>query len=188
MTGATGRQGGALARQLLGRGHRVRIFTRSPGKLPARQLERLGAHIYPGNFDDTAPLERAMLGCDGAFAVATFREEGVLGEVRHGRALIDAARRTRLPHLVYSSMAGASRMTGVPHIDSKGEVEGHLAHAGVPYTILAPVFFMENWLSVVPAALAVGTLRYPLPSDRKLQMVAVEDVASLCPGGLGASG
>lgn len=178
VTGATGRQGGAVARQLLSRGQRVRIYTRNPGGPSARLLQRLGADIFPGSFEEPAPLERAMRGCDGAFAMATFAEVGAEGEIRHGKALVDAARRSDLPHLLYSSMAGADRKTGVPHIDSKGEVEFHLAHAGVPYTIVAPAFFMENWLAVLPAAVARGTLRYPLPADRALQMVAVDDLAA----------
>jgi len=178
IAGATGRQGGALARQLLARGQRVRAYTRSPGGPAARQLQRLGAEICPGGIEEPVPLERAMRGCDGGFAMATFAEGGVEAEVRCGRALVDAARRARVPHLVYSSMAGADRQTGVPHIDSKGEVERYLARAGVPYTIVAPVFFMENWLAIVPGAVARGALGYPLPPERVLQMVAVEDVAA----------
>lgn len=178
IAGATGKQGGALARQLLSLGQRVRVYTRSPGAPPARLLQRLGAELWPGGFDDPAPLVRAMGGCQGAFAMATFVEAGVEAEVRHGIALCDAARRAGIPHLVYSSMASADRATGVPHIDSKGEVERHLARAGVPYTILAPVFFMENWLTIVPGAAARGVLTYPLPADRVLQQVAVDDVAT----------
>jgi len=178
VAGATGKQGGAVARQLLARGQRVRIFTRTPGSPQARLLQRLGAVLCPGSFEHPEPLERAMHGCDGAFAMATFAEAGVEGEVRHGRALVDAARRVGVPHLVYSSIAGADRPTGVPHIDSKSQVERHLARAGVPYTILAPVFFMENWLAVLPGAVARGRLAYPLPPDRLLQMVAVDDVAA----------
>jgi uncharacterized protein YbjT (DUF2867 family) len=178
VAGASGRQGGALARQLLARGHRVRAYTRSPGGPAARQLQRLGADLCPGGIEEPAPLERAMRGCDGAFAMATFTEGGVEAEVRCGRALVDAARRTAVPHLVYSSMAGADRSTGVPHIDSKGEVERYLARAGVPHTVVAPVFFMENWLAILPGAAARGSLGYPLPPHRVLQMVAVEDVAA----------
>jgi uncharacterized protein YbjT (DUF2867 family) len=178
VAGATGKQGGALARQLLARGQRVRILTRNPGGSAARRLQRSGAELHPGGFDDAGPLEGAMRGCDGAFAMTTATEAGIEAEVRQGKALVRAARRVEIPHLVYSSMAGASRTTGVPHIDAKGEVERFLAHAGVPYTIVAPVFFMENWLAILPGALAHGALGYPLPANRVLQMVAVEDVAS----------
>jgi uncharacterized protein YbjT (DUF2867 family) len=178
VAGATGKQGGALARQLLARGQRVRIYTRNPGGAQARLLQRLGAELHAGGFDDRSPLALAMRGCHGAFALATSVEAGVEAEVRHGRALAAAARAAEIPHLVYSSMAGADRPTGVPHLEAKGEIERHLAHAGVPYTILAPVFLMENWLAIAPSAVARGRLAYPLPPARVLQMVAVDDVAA----------
>jgi uncharacterized protein YbjT (DUF2867 family) len=178
VAGATGKQGGALARQLLARGHRVRAYTRNPGGTAARLLQRLGAELHAGGFDDAVPLERALRGCDGAYAMSVFTEGGVEAEVRQGRCLVDAARRAGVPHLVHSSMAGADRVTGVAHIDSKFHIERHLAHAGVPYTILAPVFFMENWLTILPGAVARGKLTYPLPARRTLQMVAVDDVAA----------
>jgi uncharacterized protein YbjT (DUF2867 family) len=178
VAGGTGKQGGALARQLLAHGQRVRVYTRNPGGSEARLLQRLGADLFPGGFEDAGPLERAMRGCDGAFAVATFTEGGVEAEVRNGRALVDAARRSGVPHLVYSSMAGADKLTGVAHLDSKLRVESYLGHAGVPYTILAPVFFMENWLTILPGAVGRGRIAYPLPAQRLLQMVAVDDVAA----------
>jgi uncharacterized protein YbjT (DUF2867 family) len=177
VAGATGKQGGALARQLLAHGHRVRAYTRKPGSEAARLLQRLGAELVPGGFDDAAPMERAMRGCDGAFGMSAFTESGVEAEVRRGRSLVDAARWSEVPHLVLSSIAGAGKPTGVAHMDSKFLIERHLAHAGVPYTIVAPVFLMENWLSVLPGAAGRGELRYPLPAGRALQMVAVDDVA-----------
>src|SRR5512142_674512 len=178
VAGATGKQGGAVARQLLARGHRVRIYTRSPGGAQARLLQKIGAELHAGGFDDPGPLERAMHGCDGAFGMSAFVEAGVDAEVRQARCLIDVASRAGVPHTVFSSMAGADRPTGVAHMDSKFLIERHLAHAGVPYTILAPVFLMENWLAILPGAVARGTLRYPLPARRTLQMVAVDDVAA----------
>jgi uncharacterized protein YbjT (DUF2867 family) len=102
----------------------------------------------------------------------------VEAELRHATHLFEAAHAARVPHLVYGSMAGADHATGVPHIDSKGEAERRLARAGVPYTIVAPVFFMENWLSILPGAVARGALGYPLPAQRVLQQVAVDDVAA----------
>jgi len=178
VAGATGKQGGALARQLLTRGQRVRAYTRNPGAPPARLLQRLGAELHGGGFDDLGPLTRALRGCDGAFAMASFVEAGVAAELQHASNLFECARAAGLRHVVYASMAGADHVTGVPHIDSKGEAERRLARAGVPYTIVAPVFFMENWLTVLPTAAARGSLGYPLPADRVLQQIAVDDVAS----------
>jgi len=178
VAGATGKQGGAVARQLLARGHRVRIYTRNPGGPQARLLQRLGAELFAGGFDDPGPLERALHGCDGAFGMSCFTEGGVEVEVRQARRLVDAVQRAGVPHLVHGSIAGADRITGVAHLDSKFLIERHLAHAGIRYTIVAPVFLMENWLAVIPSAVARGAIRYPLPPGRVLQMVAVDDVAA----------
>lgn len=182
VTGATGKQGGALARLLLKRGHRVQAFVRSTGSPAARELEQRGAELIPGDFDDPDSLERAMREVDAVFAMATpFDAGGLEGEVRHGRHLIDAAKLARVRHFLYSSVAGADQETGIPHFDTKHVVEGHLRQSGLPYTIVAPVWFMENFLGPsFTEGLREGVLRLPLPHHQGLQMVPVADLAAFC--------
>jgi uncharacterized protein YbjT (DUF2867 family) len=111
--------------------------------------------------------------------MATPFEEGVRAEVRHGQRAATAAQRAGVKHLVYSSVAGADQGTGIPHFDSKGEIERHVRALGITYTIVAPVFFMDNLLGPgVLEGLRTGTLALPLPADRKLQMVTVSDLAA----------
>jgi uncharacterized protein YbjT (DUF2867 family) len=112
--------------------------------------------------------------------MATPFEEGVDGELRQARRGAEACMQAGVKHLVYSSVAGADRETGVPHFESKRQVELFLRGLGVPITILAPVFFMENLLR--PAALqalSTGTLTLPLPRRRALRVVSVLDVAAM---------
>jgi uncharacterized protein YbjT (DUF2867 family) len=71
VTGATGQQAGAVARRLLARGHRVCALTRSSDSAAARELERVGAELAAGSFDDRASLELAARGADAVFAIAT---------------------------------------------------------------------------------------------------------------------
>jgi uncharacterized protein YbjT (DUF2867 family) len=178
VTGATGRQGGALARRLLRQGYRVLALTRSPGSAPARALEALGAELVPGDFEDSASLEAAARRADAIFAMATPFEAGIYAEVRHGLHLVDAARLAGVKHFVYSSVAGADQRTGIPHFDSKHEVERYLRRSGLPYTIVAPTFFMENFSGpLFRQGLRDGVLSLALPPSRGLQMVAVEDLA-----------
>src|SRR5256886_11688400 len=81
-------------------------------------------------------------------------------------------------HLVYSSVAGADRATGIPHFDSKFEVEKAIRQSGVPFTIVAPVFFMENFLADwMAAGIAKGSIAMALPATRRLQQIAVADIA-----------
>ena len=177
ITGATGNQGGALARVLLRKGHLVHALTRRTDSPAAQELEDLGAELMAGDFDDAASLERAAKGMDTVFALSTFFEAGVEAETRQGINVADAAKAAGVKHLIYSSVSDADRNTGVPHFDSKYEVEKHIEGLGIPYTIVAPVFFMENLLSPLSLpALQQGSLAIPMPADRKLQQVALSDL------------
>src|SRR5438552_6766208 len=73
---------------------------------------------------------------------------------------------------------GADRATGIPHFDSKFEVGKAIRQSGVPFTIVAPVFFMENFLADwLAAGIAKGSIAMALPATRRLQQVAVADIA-----------
>ncbi|MFP2911287.1 NmrA/HSCARG family protein [Pyxidicoccus sp. 3LFB2] len=179
VTGATGQQGGAVARHLLSRGHRVTAFVRDVGSPAAVELRTLGAELAVGHFDDVDSIVRAAQGMDAMYAMATPFEAGVDSEVRQGMNLADAARLAGVRHYVYSSVAGADRMTGIPHFDSKHRVELHVRRSGLPYTILGPTFFMENFTSpMFEEGLKAGVLATGLPPSRGLQMVALDDLAA----------
>jgi uncharacterized protein YbjT (DUF2867 family) len=179
VTGATGRQGGAVARRLLERGHRVRAFARSAESSAARELERLGAKVWSGSFDDPDSLWRAARGVDAVFAMSTPLEAGFEAEVRQGLNVLEAARAAGVGHLVYSSVAGADRATGIPHFETKAELERRLAGLNLSYTVLAPVAFMESLFAPrMQAALGRGALTVALPPSRPLQQLALADLAS----------
>ena len=178
VTGATGKQGGHLVRELLARGHSVRALTRKPESPAATELADRGVAIIPGNFDDEGSLERAARGVDTVFAMSTPFEGGAKTETNEGLNIVRAASRVRVKHLVYSSVAGADRATGIPHFDSKFEVEKEIRKSGVPFTIVAPVFFMENFLAEwMAAGIAQGSIAIAVPATRRLQQIAVEDIA-----------
>ncbi len=178
VAGATGKQGGAVARLLLDRGHQVRALTRQPGSQAAASLHVLGADLYEADLDDNAAVQRAAQGADAFFLMATPYAEGVEAEVRQARQAAKAAKEAGVKHIVYSSVASADRKTGIPHFDSKAEVEEYIWRLGVSYTIVGPVFFMENLLGPMFApGLQAGTLSMPLPANRSLQVVAVDDIA-----------
>lgn len=178
VVGATGKQGGAVARLLLERGHHVRAITRRPGSQAAAALRSLGADICEADLDDSGAVERAAVGADALFLMATPFEEGVETEVRQGQQAAKAAKEAEIKHIVYSSVAGADRSTGIPHFESKREVELYIQKLAIPYTIVAPVFFMENLLApTYLQGLRAGKLWMPLKPTRSLQMVSVADIA-----------
>lgn len=176
VTGATGTQGGAVARELLARGYRVRGLTRNPGKPKAVALTELGVQMVPGSFDDPASLEGAMAGVHGVFAVTEWRQNGVEKEVIHGRALVDAARKSGVRHFVYTSVAGADEQTGVPHFDSKYVVEQYLAQSGLAWSVVRPVSFMDNW-EWNRAEFLAGRFADTGEPDQRNQWIAAADIA-----------
>jgi uncharacterized protein YbjT (DUF2867 family) len=175
VSGATGQQGGAVARSLLGRGIGIRALTRDPEKPEAKELVDLGAEVASGDLEDRSSIERVLDGVHGVFSVQQSWETGVEGEVRQGVLLADAAKAAGVDHYVYSSVGSAHRETGIPHFESKWEVEEHVRGSGVPYTVLRPVFFMQNWEFMGEPILG-GTLPQPLDPDKSFQMVDANDI------------
>ena len=104
--GATGKQGGAVARALLAHGHRVRGMTRDTGSTAAQALAALGAEMVRGDFADPDSLVTSATGVDAVFAVSTPFETGVRSEVEQGMAVVDAAVKARVGHFVYTSVVG----------------------------------------------------------------------------------
>jgi uncharacterized protein YbjT (DUF2867 family) len=177
VAGATGKQGGAVVRGLLERGHEVRAVTRSTDSPKARELAKAGVTLVRASLEDTAALTRALEGATSLFAMTTPFEGGLQTDKRQGISAVDAARAAGV-HLVFASIGSANRHTGIPHFDSKGEVEEHIAEIGVRATVLAPVYFMEN-LYFGKEQLAKGIYATPLPPTRDLAQVAVADIGAV---------
>jgi uncharacterized protein YbjT (DUF2867 family) len=178
VTGATGKQGGAVARRLLARGHRVRALTRRTDAPAAKALAQAGAEVVAGNLVERATLDAAMRGVDAVFSMSTGYEAGLENEVRQGKVTADAAKAAGV-HLVFTSVGDANRGTGIPHFESKYEVEKHIRAIGVPATIIAPVYYMDNAIAYTGEQLKQGVYATPLKPDRKLAQIAVIDIAAV---------
>src|SRR5260221_5986585 len=182
VTGATGQQGGAVARALLAKGHRVKTLTRKPDSDAGRQLASVGADVGRGDLSDKASVLKAASGVDTMFLMGNSNEAGTQEETRQGIGAAEAANDAGVGHLVYSSVADANKKTGIPHFNSKYLVEKHIAGLGIPYTISAPASFMEN--IVAPwsiGALRQGTYAFPMPPKRVIQLVALADIGAFVP-------
>ncbi len=175
--GATGNQGGAVVQYLLPKGHHIRTLTRNPDSPKAKRLKEKGVEVMKGDFFDVDSLVNAAKGMDTVYAMTTPFEAGIEEEVKQGITLVDAIKQAGVGHLVFGSVASADQQTGIPHFDSKYEVEKYITSLNIPYTISAPVFFMENLISpwFLPS-IKEGTLKLALPADRPLQHVSVKNI------------
>lgn len=177
--GATGTQGGAVADHLLANDHDVHALTRSPEGAAARDLAERGATVVEGDLSDEAALTAAMEAVDGVFLMTNFWEHGYDAEVRQGETAIDAAVAAGVDHLVFSSVGGAERDTGIPHFDSKWELEESLRDTDLTQTVVRPVFFTQNLEANREDVLEDGTLALALEPGVPLQMVDVDDIGAL---------
>ncbi|BCJ33787.1 NmrA family transcriptional regulator [Actinocatenispora thailandica] len=181
VTGATGKQGGATARQLLAAGWRVRALVRDADNPAAARLAAAGAQLAVGDLTDPDSLHRAAAGAYGVFSVqpaATEPRHDPL-EVRMGRTVADAAVAAGVEHFVYASVGGADRNTGIEHWETKWQVEQHIRRLPLPYTILRPVMFMENHASRGPFGVfgENALIRMITPTDT-VQVIAVDDIGA----------
>jgi uncharacterized protein YbjT (DUF2867 family) len=196
VVGATGQQGGGLARAILddpaGR-FAVRAITRRPDSDAAKALADRGAEVVTGDLDDEASLTKALQGAYGAFFVTAFWEyNSVEREHAQAHAMAAAAKAAGLQHVIWSTLPDTREhiphdddrvptLHGsykVPHFDSKGEADSFFIDAGVPTTFLSTTMYFESFLDFFrPARGEDGTLAIHLPmGDRKLPGIASEDI------------
>ena len=174
VTGSTGHQGGAAVRHLQQRKFPVRAITRDPSQPKARGLVGHGTEVVRADLDNPESLSSALDGVYGVYSVQDY-SKGAESEIRQGINLADAAKRARISHFVYSSVGSADKNTGISHFDSKFRIEEHIRDTGLPFSIIRPVFFMENWLGMKDS-IDAGTLALPLCPETRFQMIAVDDI------------
>jgi uncharacterized protein YbjT (DUF2867 family) len=166
VAGATGRQGGAVARHLMDRGVEVHALTRDERSDAARELDEMGAVVVEG-----------MPGMDGVYGVTT-SEVGLDAEVEQGTNLGEAAAERGVEHFVFSSVWGADEDSGVPFFETKHTIERRLANLDLPLTIVRPVFFMQN-LEGMRDDVMNETLSMALEPRVPLYMVDVDDIGAI---------
>jgi len=178
ITGATGKQGGAVTKELLSKGYKVRAMTRKTDSEQAKELSKLGAEVVYGDLDNPQSLEEALDGCWGTFAVQNTWEAGVEKEEEQGKRFAEIAKKKNIQFYFYTSVGSAHRKTGIPHFENKWRVEEKVRSLAFPFhTIIRPVFFMENFASpMFKPEIEKGNLAVGMKPDRKLQMIAVQDI------------
>jgi uncharacterized protein YbjT (DUF2867 family) len=195
--GATGSQGGGLARAILadkGSLFAVRALTRNPDSDKAKELAKLGAEVVKADAESMASLRKAFDGAYGAFCVTFFWEHFLPEkETAQAQAMATAAKMADVKHVIWSTLEDTrlkvplkdNRMPTlmerykVPHFDAKGESDKLFKQSGTPTTCLRTSFFWENFIyfGLGPRKLPDGSLALTLPiGDKKLPGIAAEDI------------
>lgn len=201
--GATGAQGGGLARAILNdesSPFAVRALTRNPESDKAKELEKLGAEVVAADVENPESIKKAFEGAYGAFCVTFFWEHfSPEKELNHARAMAQAAKHAGLKHVIWSTfedtrkwvplddnrMPTLMKKYKVPHFDSKGEANQAFTDAGVPTTFLLTSFYWDNMIhfGMGPKKASDGQLAITLPmDDKELPGIASEDIGKCAYG------
>jgi len=180
--GATGQQGGAVARALKAKGRKVRAFVRDPESGKAKALAAEGISLAIGDLFDPVSIDRAMAGIAGVFSVQTSSPAGEITdeqEIWQGKAIADSALRQGVGHLLYSSGGAAGKgPTGMGHFDSKSEIEAYVRSLPIKSTITRPASFMEMML-LPGMGLPQGEFTFFMRPEQSMQMIAVDDLGRI---------
>jgi uncharacterized protein YbjT (DUF2867 family) len=195
--GATGAQGGGLARAILSDpdgGFSVRALTRHASSDAAKELARLGAEVTVADADAPQTLRRAFAGAAAAFCVTNFWEHfSPQREFAQADAMATAAKHAGLEHVIWSTLEDTRRWVPltdnrmptlmgkykVPHFDAKGEANRLFTERGIPTTFMLTSFYWDNFIhfGLHPTRITDHTLaiRFPM-ANKKLPGIAVEDI------------
>lgn len=177
VTGATGQQGGATARHLLSKGWAVRGLTRNPNSPAAKFLAEAGVEVVQGDLEDRASLDAALKGAYGVYSFPNMAQ-GIESEVRQGKLMADAVQAAGIEHFIQGSVGGVERDSGIPHFESKWQIEQYVRSLGLPATFLRPAYFMDN-LNWSRERILNGTYEsLGMSPDKPLQMIAVDDIGA----------
>ncbi|GAA5849855.1 hypothetical protein JCM5353_001719 [Sporobolomyces roseus] len=181
LTGATGKQGGAVLKSLIASNHpaaSITCLTRKPDSEAAQKIKtKYGVKLVEGSLNSIPSLKAALEGKDVAFLVTAIPAKGEPVEEEQGRNFISAATATSLPYMVFTSVSDASPSCGIPHFESKARIEESLKDSGIKWCILRPVAFYDNLpkTSGFGEMMGLGLFDAAL-KGKKLQMVACDDI------------
>ena len=178
--GATGRQGGAVARHVLAGGMPVRVVTRDPTKPAAQHWRAQGAEVMQADQESRASLDAALAGASAVYSLQNYWEKGVgyAGELRQGKLLADAAKAAGVATFLQASVAvDAGDEDGAPqHFRSKYAIEAYARGLGLDVISLAPAFFYDNFLDPKTGKMTFPLLAGTLRRDLKFHGVDVDDI------------
>lgn len=181
VTGATGRQGGAVARHLLADGWHVTAITRKPDGAPARKLASLGAKVVQADMGDRPSLVSAFRDAYGVYSVQNPMISGADAEVAQGMNVGRAAKDVGVQHVVYAAAGVGTAPTGIGSWDSKLAVQEYLQRLGLPLTVLRPMAFMELMTdkAFFPAVSTWHVMPKLMGAERPVGWICVDDLGAI---------
>lgn len=177
--------GGMIARKLLAKGKPVRVMVRQPSSIE-------GAQAVTGDLKDRASLDAACRGVTTVITTANAVQRGGADtiesvDIAGNRSLIDAAKKAGVRQFIFVSTAAADESSPVPIFAAKAKTERYLRESGMPWTILAPLAFMDVWFGIILGSAFGAGKPVTVVSGGKARhsFIAVDDVAEFATAAVG---
>ncbi|MCW8956750.1 MAG: NmrA family NAD(P)-binding protein [Gammaproteobacteria bacterium] len=171
VVGANGRQAQAAIGKLLDEGFNIRALVRNFAKA-SDLLKHEHVEIVEGDLSKPDTLEHLFDNAYGLFMVLPYTHQAL----DYGHSLLELARQSQLQHIVYSSVGGAERYEKVVHFRDKKAIEEHLQSTGIPYTILRPAGYMDEFAHPKSIRFIVGLMRLYMSNQSRFQLIALQDI------------
>ena len=186
--GATGTQGGAVCRHVSrAGGFRIVAITRDPNSEQAMKVAELSyvqsVRCDADNPDELEGVFSANTPLHGVFSVQAndYTDEGCANEIEQGKRVVDLCEQYAVKHLIYSSVAQLSPAK-LPDVATKIEIEAYLRASRVPFTVLRPTFFMDNFFNnryAVATRTEVGYPGFKSTNPVKQKYIYVDDLGRI---------
>lgn len=201
--GATGAQGGGVARAILNdpdSEFSVRAVTRNADSEKAKELAKMGAEVVTGNIDDVDSMKRILEGAYGAFFVTFFWDHfSAEKETAEAKSMASVAKEAGLKHVIWSTLEDVRKYVPldddsmptlqgkykVPHFDGKGEADHFFTEAGLPVTFMLASFYWDNmiYFGMGPKRGENGKLAITLPmGDKEMAGIGSDDIGKCAYG------
>ena len=173
LTGATGQNGGEVAKQLAAAGVPYRAVVRDGDKARGKLPE--GAEAVVGDLADPASLDRALAGATAVFVLSSVapNQAKLQGNVAEAAARAGTVRR-----IVKFSALGADATSPRALERWHGEAERHIEATGIAWSHMRPNSLFQNALRSAKQVVREGVLAAPM-GDAAVSMVDVRDVAAV---------
>lgn len=176
VTGATGNQGSAVVQGLSDAGFKVKALTRNVASANVKNLSSPNIEWVQGDLNHMDTYRNHLKDVDGVFCVLTY-VNGVEKEKMQGLNLVRLAKEYGVKHFLYSSVIGCDLKTGIPHWESKHVIENSIKQTGIPFTIIRPASFYENFLfPQVKSRILKGILPSPVNKSKRQQFLSAKDI------------
>lgn len=181
LTGATGKTGGETAKALAARGIKGRALVRNAEK--AESLKAAGFELVVGDIADAASVEKALQGVEKVLVLLPNSQQQLTLE----KQLIDLAKKAGVKHIVKMSSMEATPDTRAPIPQMHWAAEEYIRASRIPYTMIKPNFFMQNFLSSAKGIKDNKSFSMPM-GEGKTAMMDTRDIGAFTAEALSGKG